>query len=117
MSARRIASAVIGAEIVLAASFGIAGLSGHIGAGVAYANTTAVPTRDWYVTPDGNAYRDVVLVSEFPGIDELPVCALEDCSDVPSALQPALWSDRDTGNAYLMWTDGPTFLVIDDTTR
>jgi hypothetical protein len=66
-------------------------------------------TSHW--TPDG---RQAVFLSDIDGlIDQLPVCAEEDCSDQPG--QSGMWLDRDTGDWYLELGEAVTLLVYDDT--
>lgn len=48
---------------------------------------------------------------------DVPLCSVEDCSDIPASAQPGVWVDPDTGNAFLMWTDGPTFRVTNQPTK
>ena len=45
---------------------------------------------------------------------ELPIlreCFMEDCSDIPDRAQPGMWTDSDSGDDYVLWTDGPTYIV------
>ncbi|QJD50293.1 hypothetical protein SEA_IWOKEUPLIKEDIS_90 [Mycobacterium phage Iwokeuplikedis] len=44
---------------------------------------------------------------------DVPVCAVEDCSDQPG--QVGMWLDKDTGNWWLSLGEGESFLVVDDT--
>lgn len=83
-------------------------LSPSAPARVAYADPGTV------VNANGVAVATVNL-SDLPYIDALPVCGVEDCSDIPVTAQPGLWFDPDSHDSYVMWTDGPTFLVVDDT--
>jgi hypothetical protein len=96
MSARRTARALIGAEIGLAAMFGVIGATGQFSTATAYAGPIAT-----------------VTLSELNGrFDSLPVCAVEDCSDQP--LQVGWWLDTDTGNWYVSLGES-SVLVVDDT--
>jgi hypothetical protein len=90
----KISIAIIGGEIALAATFA---LGGPQMTGTAYADTPAT---------------DTVLAEDLPNADALPVCALEDCSDVPNSV--GLWQDKDTGNWWLS-LGRYSALVIDDT--
>jgi hypothetical protein len=45
----------------------------------------------------------------------MPICEVEDCSDVAAVAQPGLWFDPDSHDTYVIWTDGPALLVVDDT--
>jgi hypothetical protein len=94
MSARRIATAIVGAEI------GLAGLFGAFG--VLHSNAVA------YASPADTA---TILLSEIHNPDMLPVCDEEDCSDQPG--QVGMWLDRDTGNWWLSLGDS-SLLVVDD---
>lgn len=64
-----------------------------------------------------NAYEDEGIVhvnlSELPSIDTLPVCTMEDGSDVPTALLPCVWTNQ--GTAWLTWADH-SLPIWDDTT-
>lgn len=66
---------------------------------------------DAHWTPDG---RTAVYLSDVAGVlDVLPVCAVEDCSDQPG--QIGVWTDPDTGDAYIEFGESVTLLVDDDT--
>jgi hypothetical protein len=105
MSARRTAMVLIGAEIGLAALFGVVGATGRFSTATAYADEGASPTFSEPVS--------TVILSELNGrFDSLPVCALEDCSDQP--LQVGWWLDSDTGNWFVSLGDY-SVLVVDDT--
>jgi hypothetical protein len=66
-------------------------------------------TSHW--TPDG---RQAVYLSDVAGlVDQLPVCAVEDCSDQPG--QTGMWLDRDTGDWYMEIGEAVTLLIDDDT--
>jgi hypothetical protein len=96
MSARRTAMVFIGAEIGLAAMFGVVGATGRFSTATAYAEPVAA-----------------VTLSELNGrFDSLPVCTVEDCSDQP--LQVGWWLDSDTGNWFVSLGDY-SVLVVDDT--
>jgi hypothetical protein len=105
MSARRIAAAVVGAEIGLAGLFGAFGVL-HTNA-VAYADTGCF-TAQWepMECPAGE-----IALSEIHNVDMFPVCELEDCSDQPG--QVGMWLDRDTGNWRLSLGES-SLLVVDD---
>ena len=64
-----------------------------------------------------NAYEDEgithVNLSELPTIGSMPVCTMEDGSDIDPALLPCVWENQ--GNAWLTFTDR-SFLIVDDTT-
>lgn len=64
-----------------------------------------------YIDAMGSEWHDIALLSEMP--TDLPVCAYEDGSDALSL--PCVWTDTDTGNAYLTYADR-SYLVLDDTT-
>jgi hypothetical protein len=69
------------------------------------------------LTPHATAHADdvdVVNLSELPGIDSMPVCHVEDGSDVDPALLPCVWTNQ--GNAWLTYADR-SFLIVDDTTH
>lgn len=87
-----IAAAVIGIEIAFAATFAFSPWS----ASVAYADDP-----------------DTIRLSDIHHADLLPACAEEDCSDQPD--QTGIWTDDDTGNAYLELGEAVTLLIIDDT--
>lgn len=72
---KKLGLALIGAEIVFAASIGWAGVHGLSGTAYAMSETTTV---------DGVDY---------------PMCVQEDCSDIPG--QVGVWVDPDTGNRWL----------------
>lgn len=94
---RRASIAVIGAEIAFAASFVVAGVFGTHG--VAYADSV-----------------DSVALSDIADINALPMCELEDCSDVATVTDssPGLWVDGDTGDWYLTFSDR-SLVIVDDT--
>ena len=94
MSAKRIAIALIGAEVGFAAVLGTMGATGHM-TGVAYAEPNS----------------GTILLSEIHNPDMFPVCAEEDCSDQPN--QVGMWLDRDTGNWWLSLGES-SLLVVDD---
>jgi hypothetical protein len=96
MSARRIAAAIVGAEIGLAGLFGAFGVL-HSNA-VAYADTGCF-TADWepMECPTGE-----IALSEIHNPDMFPVCELEDCSDQPG--QVGMWPFYQTTRA---WRDQP----------
>lgn len=87
-----IASVLIGIEIAFAATFAFAPWS----ASVAYADDP-----------------DTIRLSDIHRADLLPACAEEDCSDQVG--QTGIWTDDDTGNAYLEIGESVTLLIIDDT--
>jgi hypothetical protein len=68
------------------------------------------------VVPAGTARADgietVNLSTVPPGF---PTCFEEDCSDQPG--QVGIWTDLDTGNAYLELGESVTLLIVDDTAR
>jgi hypothetical protein len=137
MSARRIAAAIVGAEVAFAGLFGAFGVL-HSNA-VAYADTGDPGT---------------ILLSEIHNADMFPVCELEDCSDQPAQViydtmvlgknetlteserydenrsikqrvqrgddQPAqvgMWLDRDTGNWWLSLGESSLLVIDDSVTR
>ena len=51
-------------------------------------------------------------LSDLPNIDALPVCRMEDGSDVAIDQLPCIWTND--GNAWLTYEDR-SFLVVDDT--
>jgi hypothetical protein len=61
---------------------------------------------------DAYAYESTVNLSELPTIDSMPVCQMEDGSDIDPALLPCVWTND--GNAWLTFTDR-SFLIVDDT--
>ena len=65
------------------------------------------------------ALGHTVNLSQLPDIDSMPVCHVEDCSDVPAVVSGqdnGIWIDPDTGNAYVECGQFVA-LVIDDTVR
>jgi len=60
-----------------------------------------------------HAHADVNL-SDLPTIDSMPVCAMEDGSDVPAELLPCVWENQ--GNTWLTYSDHSE-LIVDDTVR
>jgi hypothetical protein len=61
---------------------------------------------------DAYAFEETVNLSELPGIDSMPVCRMEDGSDV--AALPCVWTND--GNAWLTYADR-SLLIVDDTVR
>jgi hypothetical protein len=59
------------------------------------------------VGSDAYAYESTVNLSEIADeIDAIPTCAMEDGSDVtPARAGRCVWTDPDTGNAYLTYED------------
>lgn len=60
-----------------------------------------------------------VNLSQLPDIDSMPVCHVEDCSDVPAVYageDNGLWTNPNTGNTYVE-CGSFVALVIDDTAR
>ena len=55
-----------------------------------------------------------VNLSALPTIDMLPVCVMEDGSDVDPASLPCVWTNE--GNTWLTYSDH-SVLVVDDTVR
>ena len=51
---------------------------------------------------------------ELPAIDSMPVCHMEDGSDVDPAILPCIWTND--GNAWLTYEDH-SLLIVDDTVR
>jgi hypothetical protein len=67
------------------------------------------------LTPHAVAHAtDTVNLSELPRIDLMPICTLEDGSDIDPALLPCVWSND--GNDWLTFTDR-SYLIVDDTVR
>ena len=89
MNHKRAAIAILGAEVAMAASFalaGITGLSGH-----------------------AQADTGTINLSEIHRIDLFPVCAEEDGS---GSELPCIWTND--GNAWLTYADH-SLLIVDDT--
>jgi hypothetical protein len=63
---------------------------------------------------DAYAYEETVNLSELPAIDSMPVCQMEDGSDVDPAALPCVWTNG--GNAWLTYEDR-SLLIVDDTVR
>lgn len=111
VTARRVATVLIGSEIGLAALFGVTGAL-HGFHGVAYASDDmGCFTAQWEPM---DCPTNEILLSEIHNPDMLPICGLEDCSDQPG--QVGMWLDRDTGNWWLSLGES-SLLVVDDTTE
>ena len=72
-----------------------------IGAGIGAGVSHADPVR-------------TINLTDIQNVEELPVCAVEDCSDQP--YQIGMWLDRDTGNWYYSAGE-ESYLVIDNTVK
>jgi hypothetical protein len=59
-------------------------------------------------------YPNELHLSDIQGVDSLPICHVEDCSDQPN--QIGLWLDNDTGNWYYSGGER-SYLIVDDTVR
>lgn len=111
MTARRIAVHVERAAAMLAAAAVLTG-GAALGIAAAHADDAPIVSHAYWVDPStGDAYRDVVLLSELPQIDELPVCIEEDGSGQDN---PCLWFDPDSHDSYVTFPD-VSYLVVDDT--
>lgn len=55
---------------------------------------------------------DTINLSDVPDIDTLPVCHVEDCSDVPG--QTGVWYSRSTGTWLLERGEDYTRAIVDD---
>ena len=54
-----------------------------------------------------------VLLSQLEDIDTMPVCTMEDGSDIDPAAMPCVWENQ--GSTWLTYVDR-SYLVVDDTT-
>jgi hypothetical protein len=82
-------------------AFAIAGAlmgAAYGGVALAHADTPELPTID---------------LTDVPDIDSLPVCHVEDCSDVPG--QTGVWFSRSTGDWLLERGEDYTRVIVDDT--
>lgn len=86
----------------------------HPGLIVAKATLGASLALGFALAPHGVAHADVVNLSELPAIDSMPVCHMEDGSDVDPAILPCIWTND--GNAWLTYEDH-SLLIVDDTVR
>ena len=57
---------------------------------------------------------DTINLSDLPTIDSMPVCHIEDGSDVATDQLPCVWTND--GNAWLTYADH-SVLIVDDTVR
>jgi hypothetical protein len=67
----------------------------------------------WFGTAIAHA-EETVNLSELPTIDSMPMCGMEDGSDIDPALLPCVWVND--GASWLTYTDR-SYLIIDDMVR
>jgi hypothetical protein len=65
-----------------------------------------------HAQPVGAPEMDTINLTEIDDIDVLPVCHVEDCSDVPD--QHGLWYSQYRGD-WLLIDNDDTWLIVDDT--
>ena len=69
------------------------------------------------LAPHAHAAPDTVNLSDLPIIDSMPVCHMEDGSDVDPSALPCVWTNGGAGAASWLTYEDRSLLIVDDTVR